>query len=355
MIQPRTALIGSLLLLTGLTGCGGGSAWVTRHPRWQYQHYERVAVVPARPADPRATEDALLLADRLTTLLSSNGAFRVLDRTEMEALFAEQDLSRLADAIDEGTALPEGRIEVAQALIVPKITDYELLERREERVIPRYARDKRGRRLLDRAGRPIQVGEDHVFIYTHGAQVEGSVRVVDAATGRILLSHTARMPLRKRVNRNRPPGKSPSEIAAESVRELSMEFYKEIAPTRIEVDLDSDMLLVASDYFDGRYDELKEVTPSLAEIMLVVRDLPEGCERNDFRVAIAQEEGRRNLFEEQFTWSNSHGPEGVVYRVPVSLLVDAGGERFVAKLYSVGNPEPILEREFKLKMNARDN
>ncbi len=337
-----------------LAGCGGGSAYVTRHPRWQYQHYDRIAVVPARPSDPRAAHDALLLADRLTTLLTQNGAFTVLSRSEMEAVFAEQDLSNLADAIDEGTALPAGKIKIAQALVVPKITDYELIKKRDQRTIPRYARDKRGRRLLDRSGRPIKVGEETVYIYTHGAEVEGRVHVVDAATGKILLSHSVRMPQRTKTNRGRPPSAAPEDIAAEAVRELSVDFYKRIAPTRVEVDLDSDMLVLATDYFDGRYDEVKKLVRSWADFILVVRELPEGCDRNDFRVAIAEEDGRQNLFEEEFTWSGSAGPEGITYRVPLAPLTATGGEKFVAKLYSVGSPEPVLERKFKLQQVEGD-
>lgn len=349
MTSSRLVASALLLITVGLVGCGGGKATITLHPKWNYERYERVAVVPARPSDPRAQGDAHTLADRLTTLLTQNRTFTVLSRTEMEQVFAEQDLSKLADAIDEGTALPEGKIEVAQALVVPKITDYQLVAQREERVIPRYARDKQGRRLLDRSGRPIQTGEDHVFIYTHGAEVEGSVRVVDAATGKILMSHTARMPMRKKTNRDRPPSMSPEDIAAESVRELSVEFLKAVAPTQMKVSLKSKMLILATDYFDGKYDEAKKLSRAMADFLLVIRELPEECERNQFRVAIAEQDGRTNLYEEQFTWSDSVGPEGLSYRVPVAKLAESGRDKFVAKLYSVGSPEPILERKFTLE------
>lgn len=354
MTKIRVAALGLLVSAGWLTGCGGGSVYVTRFPRWEYRHYDRIAVVPARPADPRASRQAELLADRLTTLLTQGGQFTVLSRAEMQEVFAEQDLSKLADAVDEGTALPVGKLEVAQALVVPKITDYKLIADQQQRTIPRYAYDKRGRRLLDRAGRPVVVGEETIYSYTHGAEVGASVRVVDAATGKILVSHSPPPVTAKKTSANRPPSLSPEDLAAEAVQELSVEFYKTIAPTKVKVKLKTDMLVLAIDYFDGRYDTVKKLSRAWADFLLVVRDLPEGCDRNHFRVAIAEEDGRRNLFEEEFVWSGTTGPEGVSYRVPLAPLGESGADKFVAKLYSVGDPEPKLERKFSLEQVKGD-
>ncbi len=350
MLIGRTITVGLLAASACLVGCGGGGkVEVTHRPKWEFERYERIAVVPARPSDPRAARDTEVMCDRLTTLLTQGGQFTVLSRAEMQAVFAEQDLSKLADAVDEGTALPEGKIKVAQALVVTKITDFKLISEREERSIPRYARDRQGRRLLDRSGRPIQVGEEKVYIYTHGAEVEASVRVVDAATGKILVSHSARVAPHPNTNYGRPPSQTPEDIASQAVQELSVEFYKTVAPTRIQVKLKGDMLVVATDYFDGRYDTVKKISPSWTDFLLAVHNLPEGCDRNEFRVAISEENGRENLFEQEFTWSGSSGPEGVSYRVPLAPLNASGGQKFVAKLYGAGDPEPKLERKFSLE------
>lgn len=339
----------ALFALVGLAGCGERRGTVvTQFPRWNHEQYKRIAVLPGRATTPQAVPDAAVMADRLTTLLAQNGAFTVLSRTDMQSVFAEQDLSRLADAVDEGTALPEGKLEIAQALVSAKITDYKLIAERERQTIPRYARDRRGYVMLDRVGRPIIVGEDTVWLYKHGAEVEGSVHVVDAATGKLLLSHSARIAPRPRVSRDVPPGHTPEEMAAEAARELAIEFYKQIAPTETRVKLKGDMLAVATDYFDGRYRTTKKLPPTNAEFLLVVRDLPPECERNEFRVALAVQEGRENLFEEQFIWSGSLGPEGVSYKVPTTALTNTGAQKFVAKLYSGKDPQPILTREFSL-------
>lgn len=332
-----------LALLVSLTGCGGhaGSAFVVNRPDWDYAQYDRLAILPGQAADDRAQHDAEVLSDRLTTLLTNNGTFTVLSRGELAEVFKEQDLSRLADAVDEGTALPEGQVQVAQAVVVTRVTDYELIAEKKRRTVPKIA--------FDRKGRPRKVGEQVFWEYRHGAEVEGSVRIVDAATGKILLSQTARRVPPAKTNRDRPPSDSPEDVAAVAVRDLATEFYKRIAPTRVEVEFDKDNLLVATDYFDGRYDEVKKLARSLGQFLVVACDLHTACDGNVFRIAIAEEEGRQNLFEsEDFVWSGSAGPRGQSFQVPLSALTASGGEKFVAKLYSVGNPEPVVERTFQL-------
>jgi hypothetical protein len=344
MVKWRLGTLGLCLALIGFVGCGGGSSrasYVTQHPQWGYEHYERLAVLPGRASSPEAVGVAGLLADRLTTYLTQNKTFTVLSRAELRDVFAEQDLSRLADAVDEGTALPEDKLKIAQALVVTKITDYKLIADRSQQTIPRFA--------VDRRGRPIVVGQDVVWVYRHGAEVEGSVRVIDAATGKILLSHSARIAPRPRTSYNSPPGKTPEDMADLAVQELSVEFFKAVAPTRTKVKLKGDMLIVATDYFDGRYATPKKLPRDVPEFLLVVRNLPETCERNSFRVALAEADGRENLFEQEFTWSGSLGPEGASFRVPLETLTKTGAEKFIAKVYSDKDPQPILTREFALE------
>ncbi len=350
-MNRHVATLGLLVVLGGLMGCSGRSrgTYVTQYPQWDYQHYERLAVLPGRASTPQAVREARLLADRLTTALAQNGAFKVLSRSELKDVFAEQDLSRLADGVDEGTLLPENKIEIAQALVATKITDYRLISERERRAVPRYALNRRGFPLRDRGGRPIVVGLDIRWNYTTGAEVEASVRVIDAATGKILLSHSARVAPRPVTSYNQPAGAGAEELAAEAARELSVEFYKLIAPTRTRVKLKKDMLLVATDYYDGKYDTPKKLPRDQAEFMLVVRDLPEECDRNYFRVAIVPRDGRETLFEQEFVWSGTSGAQGMSFPVPTAALTGAGAEAFTAKVYSGREPEPILTREFELE------
>ncbi len=218
MLSRSWAALSLVLPLAGLaSGCGGGSArgtYVTNVPRWDYSAYERIAVVPPRVTDRRAVREAELLVDRLTTLLAGNGAFTVLSRAELKDVLSEQDLAKIVDVGDEEQALPEGKVQIAQAIVATKITDYKLIAEQQQHRRPVYQTDRHGRILLDRAGRPIIAGEEVVTMYRHGAAVEGSVRVIDAATGKILLSHSARIEPDPRVGYGRPPRETPDELAA---------------------------------------------------------------------------------------------------------------------------------------------
>ena len=68
-----------------------------------------------------------------------------------------------------------------------------------------------------------------------------------------------------------------------------------------------------------------------------------------FVVAIAAEDGRQNLVEHEFEWPTNPGRRGVSFEVPMSTLTSAGGDRFVAKLYSAGDPKPVITRELSLE------
>ncbi|MGE0482228.1 MAG: CsgG/HfaB family protein [Phycisphaerae bacterium] len=351
MRRPAVCLfVSGLLFLAGCGGSTGGTrrATITHFPRWPYQQYERLAVLPAQYADPRAADAADRLTDRLAELLAGSGAFTVLDRSAFRDVMTEQDLSRLADVADPATALPEGRIQGAQALVITRITAFDLVAEQRERRFPRYARDSRGRLVVDRFGRPLVVAEDVLFEFTHGATVAGSVRVIDAATGRLLLS-VAPPAISDRDSRSRrPPERAPEDFALAAAEALATEFFQNVAPIEQRIKLDSDMLFIALDYFEGAYDEASRVPSTLEEVLVVVRDLPKECERNAFRIAVTPRDERRNLAEFPLTWSSSDPKRGQSFALPVRALREAGGEEFVAKLFSEGDPEPILTRGFML-------
>lgn len=347
----------SFLLALVACGCDGGgkSTYITQFPDWDWKVYERVAVVPyhypqerggARPAAQQAT---YMLED----LLAANGNFTVLERGALQDVLTEQDLSQLADIADPSTVLPPGKVQIAQAIVVGKITDFDLKAERFERRRKVYAKDSKGRIRRDRRGRPIVVREEVIPIFRHEGTVGGSVRVIDAATGKIVFAHKVPPITRDDAQQGSPPRATPEELAIEAAKELAVDCYTHIAPIKTKVKLKSESLIVALDYYDGEYDKTKKVPTELDGFLLVIRKLPGQCDRNPFRVAIAPEEGR-NIWEEQFVWSSSNPVRGQSWEVPVELLKSAGSEKFVAKLYSASSEEPLLEREFKLEPPEAD-
>jgi hypothetical protein len=337
-----------LLLAAVLAGCngGGGSTYITQFPKWDFQSYQRIAVAPLQVADGRAAEAAEAATYMLVDQLTANGAFTVISYADLKDVLTAQDLSRLADVADPSTALPEGKILAAQALVIGRIQQFDLDRERKDIRIPRYARDRRGRIIRDRAGRPRVVGEDVIPIFYHRATLAGTVRVLDAATGKVLISHRVPPIAVEDKQYHSPPRATPEELAVRAAEELAVDTYKHIAPIRTKAKLKSKMLAIALDYYEGRYETTKKVPTTLEKFLLVLQDLPKTCDRNSFRVTIAEEEGREYLFEKELVWSGNR--PSVAFDVPVSVLAATGAERFVAKLFAAGNPEPILDREFKL-------
>lgn len=348
MLRGLKAL--SFLLVVAACGCGGGgqSTYITRFPDWNWRAYERLAVVPVHcpEGDQRAAAAAQQATSVLEDLLAANGNFTVLERGALQDVMTEQDLSQLADVADPATVLPPGKVQIAQALIVGKITEYDEKAERVERRVP----DIR----IDRRGRVRKVGQKIVHYYRHAGVVGGSVRVIDAATGKVMYAGRVPAIVYDDEHKGSPPAVSPGELAVQAAKEMAVDFYKQVAPVRTEVRLSGDTLLVALDYYDGEYDKTKEISTDLEEFLLVVRQLPRECDRNSFRVAIAPEEGR-NIFEREFVWTSNNPVRGEAFKVPVDLLKSSGGEKFVAKLYSGDDERPLLEREFELKLPKKDD
>ena len=349
MLRARRFWLVVALLLIAAGGCSKRrSAPIVQHPEWSYDDYQRIAVLPFKASRREAFEPARQAEYRLVDLLAGNGAFQVSARGDYRDIVTEQDLSRLADVADPSTILPEGMLEIAQALVIGSITECDLIVERIPRRIARHARDRKGRVLRDRRGRPIIVGYDEFIEYRHKARVGGNVRVVDAATGRLLFSHSVPAIENDDFRRGSPPGASPEDLAVAAAQEIATEFYRKIAPQRVMVKLDGDCLLVATDYYEGRYDNSSKLPRTLDEFLLVARGLPSACDRNNFRMAISPKDEHTYLVDHAFTWSPNLGPRGEAIGVPMSALTVTGAEEFTAKLFAAGNAEPIIERDFKL-------
>lgn len=344
----------ALALLTGCGGSGGkGVAMITRDPGWPYSNYERIAVVPFQVLAPLARKPGVAEAAAQATFLveeqlTGNGAFRVLARDALKDVLTEQDLSRLADVADPATVIPAGRIQAAQAIVMGILNVYELEQTMQMQQRPIYARDPRGRILFDAAGRPVVARVEQIPVYRHAARVGGSLRVYDTATAAVLKTVMIQPVEREAVNRGSPPAASAADLARECAVALATGLYEGVAPIQKEVKLDSDMLVVATNYLDGEYNEVRKVPSSREKILVAVRGLPKEAEFNSFRVVVATKEGDV-LFEENFVWSGVNPVRGMQYEVPVRTLTATAGVDFVAKLYSGLDEEPILTQSISIE------
>lgn len=335
------AVVVALLALPGCTK--RQSANIVSHPGWEYQDYKRIAVLPFRIPEnrPEAVPVARLAEDQLVSLLTTSGAFgHVARRSDLAAIMTEQDLARVADVADPSTAPPEGMIQIAQALVIGTLTEIDLRRERREESRPVWA--------LNQRGVPYIAGHEVVLVTRHVARLAGSVRVVDTATGRTLLSYACPPIEKDDAAVNAHPRATPDELALDLARELGTDLFRRLAPQSLRVKLDGDCLLVAREYFEGKYSELKKVPDDLPAILVVARALPRECDRNPFRLAISPKDERHYLFEHEFVWSPSLGGRGMAAAVPVELLAKSGYRKFTAKLFSGHSDSPMLQRDFEL-------
>jgi curli biogenesis system outer membrane secretion channel CsgG len=120
---------------------------------------------------PPPPEFARTLTEMLTTTLTATGRFVVLERQQMQAITAEQDLNA-AGRVNKETGAAQGHIIGAQAMITGDITGYS------------YTQQSVGASALN-VIKGLKVGASRV-----SAAVIVDLRMVDAATGEVLASAT---------------------------------------------------------------------------------------------------------------------------------------------------------------------
>lgn len=321
-------------------------------PAWNYTAYKRAAVLPFQlTAELRDNAEAVEAARRawftLEDGIRGSSDFTTLSREDVETIASEHDFSRIADADSPDGIIAGGAISAADVLIVGVVTRYDTRAERRTDKRTRYAKAK-GKLKLDSRGMPIPIDEEELTIYRHEALVGGTVHVIDAKTGKSLLSYTCAPVEASKELRNDPPRVSVKELGIQAARELGTDLFRNVAPQNLQVKFSSKMLVVAFTYYDASYDETKQVYRTQKEFVVAVRNLPWQCERHKFKLAVGLRKGR-DIWSEPFIWSSNEPARGVMFRVPIDLLAATGDEKFELRLYGPGGTAPVEDRSFKLK------
>lgn len=324
---------------------------IRHHPGWAFEKFQRLAVTPFGSTDRRGVNAARSVEDRLIDLLTGNGSFTVLPRGELKDVLTEQDLSQLADVADPSTVITPGKIKIAQAIIVGRVVDFDLARERAERRALRPLRDRRGIPVRDARGLP-RMREEVVPIYRHAARLGVSVRVINAATGELLVSRTVGPFTAEKESEGGPPRESPEDMLAAAIDGIARKVYQAIAPTTMTVKLDDDSLIIAKGFFDGEYDKTRKLSTDMDKFLVAVCGLPDECDQNPFKIGIALEDANQNVLEREFVWRAGAGRQGVAIEIPVAELEPHVAEKesdFIVKLYAGGDPKPIFDHGFTIK------
>lgn len=352
LILAESVLAAIICLIS--TGCAAGAAGqgvtvVTVRPPWDYATHAQLVILPPHldpslPADrvEAARAAAERLAGELAQRLEAGGVFKLSSTDALRGVLSAAEIASLTRQPDAPGAMPAGQVAGVQALVVLQLNDCELMQSRQATQHPVYARDMNGRLMLDRRRQPIIEGQRPAEEYRHAARVGAKLRVLDVKTGAVLLRLDVPPVLMEKERDEAPPEQTPRDLAFAAASQLAEEFSRQMTPQRITVRLKPAMLTLASGYFDGRYEELESIPRGLEHFLVVVRDLPRGCDYNRFRLVIRSGQGE-TLAEQDFIWTGG-APAGVTMDVPVSKLADAGGTKLQAELLSLGDDHPMLTR-----------
>lgn len=169
-----------LLLAALLAGCGAGVRTVVRG---DFDASARVAVLPFSGKDE---ETNLSLAEAFTTYLMEAG-FDVMERAQLEKVLAEQKIS-LSGAVDAGSMSQVGRLAGVRAIV----TGSYRVRRENVRTVTPGVKMPPVRTRPDRRPPPgVRQAPGQVRVETSTVFSGLTVKFVDVATGRVLLSSSA--------------------------------------------------------------------------------------------------------------------------------------------------------------------
>ncbi|MCH8804804.1 MAG: hypothetical protein IH986_01795 [Planctomycetes bacterium] len=361
MARARTVSVALiLLLLAGCNGNGGGGGSKPKsvlmyEPDWDFANHQRIVVLPAQAGDPQALEAAEQLTDWLADLLERSGRFTVVGYSMIEESLGADQVARLADgASSTGFPLLVGKTE---ALVVCKITDYEIGTDEKPMIERRHAIDKKGRASRDASGEKIVVGEDEYTLHTHRGGVGGTLRVLDVVSGGELLTHSTPTIVYERTQKNSPPRATPEELAIDASRELAADFFKRVSPYSLDYKYRSNMLRIAVDFYRGEYEEQRKIPLYAEKVILIVRDLPHQCERGKFTLTLTPKDGGARLIEHTFIWSPAVGKRGETAEIAIGDLKATGQTKFTAALYAGTDTgaKHLIDHDFKLEQPDEGN
>ncbi len=169
-----------LLLAALLAGCGAGVRTVVRGG------FDPAAKVAVLPFSGRDAETNLSLAEAFTTYLMEAG-FEVMERAQLEKVLAEQKVS-LSGAVDSGDMSQVGRLAGVRAVV----TGSYRVRKENVRTVTPAVKPPPVRQRPDRRPPPgVKQAPGQVRVETNTVFSGLTVKFVDVATGRVLLSSSA--------------------------------------------------------------------------------------------------------------------------------------------------------------------
>ena len=337
----RKLLIAALLLSGMALGGCGEKIVVYQYPEFWDENLgvKSIAVWPFRNQSSHEGAGEIA-ADKLASVLTSNGTYTVFNASDLGAVQGANDLRLLAGDVDAATKAGK-EFGKADAVLTGTVTTFDVTTQQETRYnsIPVYGNDGRGNLIV--------TGYNNVpYQFTrHDAIVECTVSLVRLRDNRVIHSINA---VGKAYSEGQTPEWDPNSCKVEACSSMVGYLLDHLAIVRKEIELKSDSLLTATGLYDNKWDKTKSFA-SNAEKMLLVLKLPPQCDRNRFRLVIVRKDQREELACQDVVWDDAFPDVGQGFAFNPSELAAKGGGpgKYTAKFYS--GPEPVLTKDFTIK------
>ena len=346
-------LVAAGLLVAG--GCGK-KITITQFPSFYTPDLKTVLVVPFQNATTNRSAGAAI-SDKFANAMMANGTYEVFSQNDLKMLADVSDLK--AAAGDSADALANvlrkrGRV---QAIVTGTVTAYGVSQQTTVKQDPIYGargrivgynpvQERTWQGTVEATARMVRVADGSTIHATDKAV--GQASATGAAGGGAGGLGAAISGLTGKGKGSAAPTDPASTLAVAADRAVQR-LVEEFAVVRKVVSVKKDAFIVASEYYDGKWQQPKSIPLSARQAFVVV-NLPVECDRNSFVVRIVRKDQREVLFEQPLTWERRRSGtlRGQSFAFsPADIAAKGGGPgEYVAKLYS--GDAPVMDEVFKL-------
>jgi hypothetical protein len=316
-------------------------------PPWYSEDIKSVAVAEFR--NPSGNPAAGSLSSQLASSLMANGTYRVLNRSDLRALMDERDLqAALTGGDPAASAAALRKIGKVDAILTGTVNAYRVDTDRQRITKPNMVWDPDREKMVQR-------GYNSFVRVEHNALVEVSASLIRVTDGQPLGATQGAIVGQDRAvgDEGQAPPRSAGQSLAAARNQAVSKLVESFAIVRKEIKIKpDDVMKISTGRPAGEWIEKDKFSPS-DDVMFIVIDLPQVCDRNTFRFEIAKGKEAPALMGQKFHWTQADcGTGGKPFRYDPSEIARKGGTgEYVIRFYSGLKPEPVFDKKFRIEQS----
>jgi len=342
----RTRIAPACLALIAITALGGCTKkiTITQYPVFWERAPKSIAVTPFRN-NTNLRHIAMGITSDLATKLSSNGSYKVYDRTLLKAYLNEHDMQMAFSSDEQAAASAMAKIGKVKAILTGAVTVCNWPPTRSKvKVISQRFFNPNGTSYT----RPVR----H-YTYTNEAEIKVNASMLRITPNGPQVIHST--PVRGYMKSTGPKPKYSREGCLAIARALAVrELVEQFAVVRkiIKIKPSESFFTATGQQYAGEWPKSKNFSIASGQKIILVMRLPERCRRNKFTITVNKKDDRNELARFDIMWTRemTATPGGKQFVFDPSDLASRGGGpgNFVIRLYS-GQAKPSIEHKIKIK------